>query len=112
MNGQILFEKLAKMTEDERKTCQFWQLTDRDYFNSCVEIVKDVAVSEADADDETFDKVVENMTADEIAEVATSAQSIEGEMEDAYWDGFDDTYRQLLKEHIERKLGREVFAER
>lgn len=108
MNGSELFEKLSKMSDDERKTCQFWQLTDKGYFNQCVEIVKDVVLMEADATEEKFDEVVNAMGADEIATVARCAQTVEGEMEDTYWNGFDDTYRQILKESIERKLGKVV----
>lgn len=112
MNGQELFTKLSQMTEDERKVCQFWQLTDSDYFDSCVEIVKDATCTEADGSEEEFDEVVEEMTPDEKAEIARCAQSIEGEMEEGYWNGFDDTFRQLLKERIEAKLGKPVTIAR
>ena len=106
MNGQELFTKLSRMTEDERKVCQFWQLTDGDYFDSCAKIVKNVSCVETGGNEEEFDEVVERMTADDKADIARRAQNIEGEEEDAYWRGFNEVFCQLLKEFIEEKIGR------
>ena len=104
MNGQELFEKLSQMSEDQRKTCQFWQLTDWDYFRQCVDIVKDVVTMEADASEDDVEYVVRHLSADKIADIARTAQTIEGEVEDTYWDGFDDTYRQVLKERLVKEV--------
>lgn len=104
MNGQELFEKLNSMTEDERKVCQFWQLTDRDFFDETFAIVRQELNDDGEATADEIDAVKDTITSDDIADIGRRTQNIEAEMEDEYTDGFDDTYCDKLKELVLKKV--------
>lgn len=111
MNGQKLFEQLSRMTEDERKMCQFWQIADkRDFdghFGSIKCELEDWANEHLEKPSrmkKALKEIKKAITADEIAEIATSTQCIEGECEDAYMDGYNDTYKEQLYKTIQAKL--------
>ena len=104
MNGQELFEKLTNMTEDERKACQFWQLTDKAFFDESFDELKDEIKEAYCTSDEEMETVKNGITADDIAEVGRRAQNIEAEMEDTYANGFDETYKGKLRELVEHRV--------
>lgn len=111
MNGQELFEQLGRMTEEQRKTSQYWQIADKSDFIKAFEDVADSLeewagnhIDKPSRMTKALKEIKKGITADEIAYIARSTQNIEGWCEDSYMDGFIDTYKEQLFKLLQVKL--------
>jgi galactitol-specific phosphotransferase system IIB component len=103
MDGQKVFEKLNAMSEEERKQCSFWWLTDKRLNQNLIE---GIVFDNKDFVDETvLNEVADTISADDIVIIYKEIEDEISEYSvDTYWDEYSSILINKLREKIDEKL--------
>jgi hypothetical protein len=103
MNGQAVFEKLSKMSENERKCCDFWWIIDKSLINNFLDNVK--MDYENEINDELWDKIESELSNDEISLMMEDAfqEVIDGDGFVDAWDFYSGAINNKLDGYVRKK---------
>lgn len=111
MNGQKVFEALSEMTEDQRKGCSFWWLTDSRLLKNDMEfIISDLVDTDTKmtALSETADKIMDSIPVDDIKDMLDKCETNMSEYAvDGYWDEYQGRYYSWLEDKARKYLTKE-----
>jgi hypothetical protein len=99
MTGKEAFEKLSKMTENQRKECFFFFVSDK---TTIRHHLSDIVFDEKNSvDEEILKQSADEITSDEVSEIITQSES---EISDYSFNGYYEEYMGILYDKLREKL--------
>ena len=102
MNGQEIFERLSAMTEEKRKSCQFWWMTDKALIFNFLDGLRN---DYNEISEEIWMKIEKDLNGEVISDIQHNAEETMHQM-DAFagiWDDYTSELHNKLNDFIRAK---------
>ena len=102
MNGQKIFERLSAMTEEQRKSCQFWWMTDKALIFNFMDGLRN---DYDEINEEVWAKIENELNGEVISQIQDDVEETMNEM-DAFagiWDDYTSELHNKLNDFIRAK---------
>jgi hypothetical protein len=102
MNGQEIFVRLSTMTEEQRKSCQFWWMTDKALIHNFLDGLRN---DYNEINEEVWAKIEKDLNGEVISQIQDDVEETMNEM-DAFagiWDDYTGELHIKLNDFIREK---------